>query len=126
MHALTCVLSAPHPPAALRHALGCALGLLSGTAPAGRTARLPPAPLALSSALPCSWLEEFLKSWDRTVVIVSHDRSFLNSVTTQTVFLHRKRLWYYGGSYDTFLKALPAALVPQHPNAFQYPRATAS
>ncbi len=26
-------------------------------------------------------------------------------VTTNTIFIHRKRLWYYGGSYDTFLKA---------------------
>lgn len=40
-----------------------------------------------------TWLEEFLKSWERTVVIVSHDRNFLNTVTTQTIFLHRKRLW---------------------------------
>eukprot|EP00958_Prasinococcus_capsulatus_P002169 scaffold200_cov401-Prasinococcus_capsulatus_cf.AAC.5 len=51
-----------------------------------------------------TWLEEFLAGWDRTVVIVSHDRGFLNQVTTHTVFLHRKRLFYYGGSYDTFLK----------------------
>lgn len=52
----------------------------------------------------CTWLEQFLCEWERTVVIVSHDRGFLNRVTTNTVFLHRKRLWYYGGSYDTFLK----------------------
>ena len=48
-----------------------------------------------------TWLEEFLKSWERTVVIVSHDRTFLNSVTTQTVFLHRRRLWYYGAQRRT-------------------------
>jgi len=52
----------------------------------------------------CTWLEHFLVSWDRTVIIVSHDRGFLNRVTTNTIFVHRKRLWYYGGSYDTFLK----------------------
>jgi ATPase subunit of ABC transporter with duplicated ATPase domains len=52
----------------------------------------------------CTWLEQFLAQWDKTVVIVSHDRGFLNRVTTNTIFLHRKRLWYYGGSYDTFLK----------------------
>mmetsp|Transcript_32758 Transcript_32758/g.76843 ORF Transcript_32758/g.76843 Transcript_32758/m.76843 type:complete len:616 (+) Transcript_32758:71-1918(+) len=51
-----------------------------------------------------TWLEEFLKNWEKTVVIVSHDRAFLNAVTTQTIFLHRKRLFYYGGSYDTFLR----------------------
>jgi len=51
-----------------------------------------------------TWLEAFLQQWDKTVVVVSHDRGFLNKVTTETIFLHRKRLWYYGGSYDTFLK----------------------
>jgi len=51
-----------------------------------------------------TWLEAFLQQWNRTVVIVSHDRGFLNKCSTATIFLHRKRLWYYGGSYDTFLK----------------------
>mmetsp|Transcript_20851 Transcript_20851/g.45691 ORF Transcript_20851/g.45691 Transcript_20851/m.45691 type:complete len:620 (-) Transcript_20851:607-2466(-) len=51
-----------------------------------------------------TWLEEFLLTWEKTVVIVSHDRGFLNSVTTSTIFIHRKRMWYYGGNYDTFLK----------------------
>ena len=51
-----------------------------------------------------TWLEEFLKTWEKTVVIVSHDRCFLNNTTTNTIFLHRKRLWYYGGSYETFLR----------------------
>jgi len=51
-----------------------------------------------------TWLEEFLKTWERTVVIVSHDRSFLCECTEATIFLHRKRLWYYGGNYDTFLR----------------------
>ena len=51
-----------------------------------------------------TWLEAFLCQWERTVVIVSHDRGFLNKCTTATIFLHRKRLLYYGGSYDTFLK----------------------
>jgi len=51
-----------------------------------------------------TWLEEFLKTWEKTVVTVSHDRAFLNSVTTHTIFCKRKRLWYYGGNYDTFLR----------------------
>eukprot|EP00747_Dinoflagellata_sp_TGD_P041191 gnl/TRDRNA2_/TRDRNA2_141341_c1_seq1.p1 gnl/TRDRNA2_/TRDRNA2_141341_c1~~gnl/TRDRNA2_/TRDRNA2_141341_c1_seq1.p1 ORF type:complete len:570 (+),score=103.96 gnl/TRDRNA2_/TRDRNA2_141341_c1_seq1:86-1711(+) len=50
------------------------------------------------------WLEEFLNSWDRTVVIVSHDRGFLNAVTTATIHLHHKQLIYYNGNYDTFVK----------------------
>jgi len=51
-----------------------------------------------------TWLEYFLSAWDRTVLIVSHDRGFLNKVTTATMFIHGKRLRYYGGNYDTFLK----------------------
>ena len=51
-----------------------------------------------------TWLEAFLAAWERTIIIVSHDRGFLNRTTANTIFVHRKRLWYYGGSYDTFLK----------------------
>ena len=51
-----------------------------------------------------TWLEEFLNAWKKTVIIVSHDRGFLNAVTTNIVFLHHKKLKYYGGNYDTFVK----------------------
>eukprot|EP00929_Paragymnodinium_shiwhaense_P123931 TRINITY_DN984_c0_g2_i1.p1 TRINITY_DN984_c0_g2~~TRINITY_DN984_c0_g2_i1.p1 ORF type:complete len:623 (+),score=208.93 TRINITY_DN984_c0_g2_i1:136-2004(+) len=51
-----------------------------------------------------TWLEEFLKAWEKTVVIVSHDRAFLNETTFYTIFMHKKRLFYYGGNYDTFLR----------------------
>eukprot|EP00172_Hildenbrandia_rubra_P004193 Plantae.Rhodophyta-Hildenbrandia_rubra.ctg8021.p1 GENE.Plantae.Rhodophyta-Hildenbrandia_rubra.ctg8021~~Plantae.Rhodophyta-Hildenbrandia_rubra.ctg8021.p1 ORF type:complete len:673 (-),score=106.99 Plantae.Rhodophyta-Hildenbrandia_rubra.ctg8021:1012-2907(-) len=51
-----------------------------------------------------TWLEEFLCTWEQTVVVVSHDRGFLNKVTTHTMHLHRRRLVYYGGNYDTFMK----------------------
>ena len=52
-----------------------------------------------------TWLEEFLQRWEKTVVIVSHDRGFLNDTTTATMFLHHKKLRYYGGNYDTFVSA---------------------
>lgn len=38
------------------------------------------------------------------MVIVSHDRGFLNRTTGVTMWMFRKRLWYYGGNYDTFVK----------------------
>merc|ERR1719458_1002813 len=37
-----------------------------------------------------TWLEEFLKVWEKTVVIVSHDRAFLNATTTATILCYRK------------------------------------
>ena len=51
-----------------------------------------------------TWLEVFLAAWEQTVLIVSHDRGFLNRTTSATMFIHNKRLRYYGGNYDTFLK----------------------
>lgn len=50
---------------------------------------------------------DFLLLWllrENTVVIVSHDRGFLNRTTGVTMWMFRKRLWYYGGNYDTFVK----------------------
>ena len=38
------------------------------------------------------------------MLIVSHDRGFLNKVTAYTIFLNGKRLRYYGGNYDTYLR----------------------
>lgn len=51
-----------------------------------------------------TWLEDFIENWEKTTVIVSHDRGFLNKVSTATIFLNRKRLGYYGGNYDTFIR----------------------
>ena len=51
-----------------------------------------------------TWLEFFLAAWEKTVLIVSHDRGFLNKVTSYTIFLNGKRLRYYGGNYDTYLR----------------------
>ena len=64
-----------------------------------------------------TWLEEFLAQWEPTVLIISHDRSFLNSVTSGTIFLHNKTLTNYSGNYDTFVKVraeTKAALEKQH------------
>ena len=43
------------------------------------------------------WLQEYLKNVDHTVVIVSHDRGFLNSVCTEIIDLHEQKLEYYKG-----------------------------
>lgn len=72
-----------------------------------------------------TWLEEFLQTWEKTVVIVSHDRNFLNASTTHTIFLHRKRLWYYGGSYDTFLRVRAEQRANQESMATQQNRKVA-
>mmetsp|Transcript_5114 Transcript_5114/g.15072 ORF Transcript_5114/g.15072 Transcript_5114/m.15072 type:complete len:618 (-) Transcript_5114:35-1888(-) len=74
-----------------------------------------------------TWLEEFLKGLETTtVVIVSHDRSFLCQCTQATIFLHRKRLWYYGGNYDTFLRVRAEQRTNQEAMAQQQGRKVAS
>ncbi|KAG0171420.1 hypothetical protein DFQ28_004943 [Apophysomyces sp. BC1034] len=53
----------------------------------------------------CVWLEEYLKTYNRILVIVSHSQDFLNGVCTNMMHLnHRRKLIYYGGNYDTFVK----------------------
>lgn len=48
------------------------------------------------------WLEEYLTRWKKTLIIVSHDRDFLNSVTTDIIHLHDERLHYYRGNFAQF------------------------
>ncbi|XP_050420082.1 ATP-binding cassette sub-family F member 2 [Adelges cooleyi] len=52
----------------------------------------------------CVWLEEELKSYKRILVIISHSQDFLNGICTNTIHLDKKRLKYYGGNYDAFIK----------------------
>jgi ATP-binding cassette subfamily F protein 2 len=52
----------------------------------------------------CVWLEEYLKTYDRILVIVSHSQDFLNGVCTNMMHLtHKRKLIYYGGNYDQFV-----------------------
>jgi len=52
----------------------------------------------------CVWLEEYLKKWDRTLILVSHSMDFLNGVCTNMIDMRMKQLLYYGGNYDTYIK----------------------
>ena len=47
-----------------------------------------------------SWLEEFLHSYRGTLIVVSHDRHFLNSVTTHIADIDYDTLIIYPGNYD--------------------------
>ena len=49
------------------------------------------------------WLEQFLQKFDKTLVIVSHDRSFLDEVTTDIVHFQSRTLQYYKGNYASFV-----------------------
>jgi len=48
------------------------------------------------------WLEDFLKSYPATIVLVSHERDFLNNVVDHILHLERGKTWLYPGGYDAF------------------------
>jgi len=48
------------------------------------------------------WLESWLKRYEGTLLVISHDRDFLDAVTTVTLHLDNARLTRYGGNYSTF------------------------
>ncbi len=50
------------------------------------------------------WLEDFLKRYPHTVLLVSHDRDLLNKAVDKIVHLEMQKLTVYSGGYDTFEK----------------------
>ncbi|OAN65813.1 ABC-F family ATP-binding cassette domain-containing protein [Sphingomonas sp. TDK1] len=48
------------------------------------------------------WLEDFLKSYPATILLVSHERDFLNNVVDHILHLERGKLTLYPGGYDAF------------------------
>jgi ATP-binding cassette, subfamily F, member 1 len=48
------------------------------------------------------WLEEYLMRWKKTLIVVSHDRDFLNGVTTDIIHLHDHQLDQYKGNFESF------------------------
>ena len=51
------------------------------------------------------WLEEFLINFDNTVIVVSHDRYFLNKVCTHTADIDYGKIQLYAGNYDFWLES---------------------
>lgn len=50
------------------------------------------------------WLENFLKNYAGAVMLVSHDRAFINNVTNRTIEISCGRIYDYKVSYDEFVK----------------------
>jgi ATP-binding cassette, subfamily F, member 3 len=48
------------------------------------------------------WLESYLKTYPRTILLVSHDRELLNAVPDRIIHIDRRKLVAYTGNYDTF------------------------
>ncbi|KAH9089799.1 hypothetical protein LEN26_019041 [Aphanomyces euteiches] len=48
------------------------------------------------------WLENYLETYPKTLIVVSHDRNFLNMVTTDTIYLAKQQLTYHRGNFASF------------------------
>jgi ATP-binding cassette subfamily F protein 3 len=48
------------------------------------------------------WLEAWLKRYAGTLIVISHDREFLDAVTNVTLHIERQQLTRYGGNYSAF------------------------
>jgi len=51
------------------------------------------------------WLESYLKSWPATLLIVSHDWSFLDQVSTYILHLHQRKIHRFKGNYTQYYEA---------------------
>lgn len=59
------------------------------------------------------WLEDYLRNYDKSVVIVSHDRMFLDRIIDVTYEIEYHRIRRYPGNYTAFLGQKEAALAKQ-------------
>jgi len=57
-----------------------------------------------------TWLTEYLKNVEHTLLVVSHDREFLNNVITDVIDLTEQRLDYYHANYEGFVKRREEAM----------------
>ncbi|NXD63591.1 ABCF3 protein, partial [Eolophus roseicapillus] len=65
---------------------------------------LPSEPTNMLDVRAILWLETYLQTWQSTILVVSHDRNFLNAVATDIIHLHSQRLDMYRGDFENFMK----------------------
>jgi ATP-binding cassette subfamily F protein 3 len=59
------------------------------------------------------WFQDYLRTYPGGIVIISHDREFLNQLVTGIIELRQSRLFYFTGNYDSFLEQRAAAEAQQ-------------
>jgi len=61
------------------------------------------------------WLEDWLKRYPGTLIVISHDRDFLDGVVNAIVHIDQKKLRRYGGDYSSFeTQRVQALVLAQH------------
>lgn len=64
------------------------------------------------------WLEQYLANYPGSLIVVSHDREFLNACTTRIAHISNRKIDTYSGNYDDFERAR-AERLQQHAQAVQ-------
>lgn len=64
------------------------------------------------------WLEQYLARYPGSVIVVSHDREFLNACVQRIAHINNRKIDSYSGNYDDFERARAEHLA-QHAQAFQ-------
>lgn len=64
------------------------------------------------------WLEQYLARYPGSLIVVSHDREFLNACVNRIAHIHNRKIDDYSGNYDDFERARAERLM-QHAQAFQ-------
>jgi ATP-binding cassette subfamily F protein 3 len=59
------------------------------------------------------WFQEYLRSYPGAILMISHDRNFLNRLCTQTLEIRQGKLFRYRGNYDDYLTQRAAAEAQQ-------------
>jgi len=59
------------------------------------------------------WLERYLQGWPSTLLVVSHDRNFLEEVPTDMLHVHTQRIDSYRGNYSEFVTSMTEKLKAQ-------------
>lgn len=52
----------------------------------------------------CVWLEDYLKNYNRILLLISHSQDFLNNVCTDVIHIYSGELVPYSGNYDQYMK----------------------
>lgn len=53
----------------------------------------------------CVWLETYLASYDKILVIISHSQDFMNGVCTNILHMQKKKIAEYTGNFDAYVTA---------------------
>jgi ATP-binding cassette subfamily F protein 2 len=52
----------------------------------------------------CVWLEDYLSTYSKILIVISHSQDFLNGVCTDMMVMQEQKLRYWSGNFDSYVK----------------------